>query len=98
MRVPARDLTDDDHELIACARRIVDTQTDGEDGVHTMGAAVRAADGAMYGGINVYHFLGGPCAELVAPLPRCAGVAGASEPVRVSSSGRLSVSRSGARR
>ncbi|GAA2380594.1 cytidine deaminase [Streptomyces sp. XM4011] len=66
MRVPARDLTDDDHELIAYARRIVDTQTDGEDGVHTMGAAVRAADGAMYGGINVYHFLGGPCAELVA--------------------------------
>ncbi|QKV69597.1 hypothetical protein HUT13_13000 [Streptomyces harbinensis] len=97
MRVPARDLTDDDHELIAYARRIVDTQTDGEDGVHTMGAAVRAADGALYGGINVHHFLGGPCA---ASLPRClaAPVSGPSEPVRVSSSGRLSVSRSGARR
>jgi cytidine deaminase len=32
-----------------------------------MGAAVRAADGQMYGGITLYHFTGGPCAELVAP-------------------------------
>jgi cytidine deaminase len=27
---------------------------------------VRTVDGHMYGGINVYHFTGGPCAELVA--------------------------------
>jgi cytidine deaminase len=31
-----------------------------------MGAAVRSADGRLYGGINIYHFTGGPCAELVA--------------------------------
>jgi cytidine deaminase len=31
-----------------------------------MGAAVRGVDGRMYGGINLYHFTGGPCAELVA--------------------------------
>jgi cytidine deaminase len=31
-----------------------------------MGAAVRDVDGKIYGGINVYHFTGGPCAELVA--------------------------------
>ena len=31
-----------------------------------MGAAVRGVDGKMYGGINLYHFTGGPCAELVA--------------------------------
>jgi len=31
-----------------------------------MGAAVRAVDGKMHGGINLYHFTGGPCAELVA--------------------------------
>jgi cytidine deaminase len=31
-----------------------------------MGAAVRGVDGSIYGGINLYHFTGGPCAELVA--------------------------------
>jgi len=61
-----RDLSDDDRELIEYARQIVDANTDGVDGVHTMGAAVRAADGQMFGGINLYHFTGGPCAELVA--------------------------------
>jgi len=61
-----RDLTGDDHELIEHARAIVDANTDGVDGVHTMGAAVRGKDGRIYGGINLYHFTGGPCAELVA--------------------------------
>jgi cytidine deaminase len=61
-----RDLTDDDRELIEYARTIVDANTDGVDGVHTMGAAVRGLDGRIYGGINLYHFTGGPCAELVA--------------------------------
>lgn len=64
--MPSRELTPQDQELIEFARQIVDANTDGEDGVHTMGAAVRAADGKMYGGINLYHFTGGPCAELVA--------------------------------
>jgi cytidine deaminase len=59
-------LTAADHELIELARRTVDANTDGPDGVYTMGAAVRAADGRMFAGINLYHFLGGPCAELVA--------------------------------
>ena len=66
MDVPIRELTADDLELIELARQIVDANTDGEFGIHTMGAAVRAADGKMYGGINVYHHTGGPCAELVA--------------------------------
>jgi len=66
MNVPSRELTPEDLELIEFARRIVDANTDGEGGVHTMGAAVRGVDGAMYGGINLYHFTGGPCAELVA--------------------------------
>ena len=61
-----RRLTDDDRELIEFARRIVDANTDGVDGVHTMGAAVRGSDGRMFGGINLFHFTGGPCAELVA--------------------------------
>ncbi len=63
----ARELTHDEVELIAHARRIVDAHGDGDqDGRHTMGAAVRSADGSVYGGINLYHFTGGPCAELVA--------------------------------
>ncbi|MFG2576341.1 ASCH domain-containing protein [Streptomyces sp. NPDC048481] len=31
-----------------------------------MGAAVMAADHRMFAGVNLYHFTGGPCAELVA--------------------------------
>ena len=57
-------LTDADRELMDAARRTVDENTDGD--VYTMGAAVRAADGRIFTGINVYHFTGGPCAELVA--------------------------------
>ncbi|MGH3276022.1 MAG: cytidine deaminase family protein [Streptosporangiaceae bacterium] len=60
------ELTSDDLDLIEFARRIIDANTDSVAGVHTMGAAVRAADGQMFGGINLYHFTGGPCAELVA--------------------------------
>ena len=66
MGIDLRPLTDEDHELIELARRTVDENTDGPDGVYTMGAAVRAADGRMFAGINLYHFTGGPCAELVA--------------------------------
>ncbi|MFI6948371.1 cytidine deaminase family protein [Streptomyces sp. NPDC050422] len=66
MDIPCRELTSEDLALIAFAKRIVDANTDGEEGAHTMGAAVRGADGKIYGGINVYHFTGGPCAELVA--------------------------------
>ena len=64
--VTLRPLTDDDRQLIELARRTVDANTDGPDGVYTMGAAVRGVDGRMYAGINLYHFTGGPCAELVA--------------------------------
>lgn len=65
----ARTVTPDETELIDLARRTIDETTDAgpaEDGVHTMGAAVRAADGRTFVGVNVYHFTGGPCAELVA--------------------------------
>lgn len=51
------------------ARSTIDATTDAgpdEDGVHTMGAAVLASDGRMFAGVNLYHFTGGPCAELVA--------------------------------
>ncbi|WP_211268621.1 cytidine deaminase family protein [Actinoplanes subtropicus] len=60
------ELTPEDQDLMAYAGAIVDANTDGDGGVYTMGAAVRDAQGRMHGGINLYHFLGGPCAELVA--------------------------------
>lgn len=62
-------LTAADVELIDLARATIDANTDAgpdEDGVYTMGAAVRAGDGRMFAGVNLYHFTGGPCAELVA--------------------------------
>ncbi|AXE26161.1 cytidine deaminase [Streptomyces globosus] len=57
-------LPQEDLELVEFARHIVEANGDGE--AHTVGAAVRDAQGRMFGGINLYHFTGGPCAELVA--------------------------------
>jgi len=65
----ARELTNEDWELVELARSTIDANTDAgpdQDGVHTMGAAVRASDGRMFAGVNLFHFTGGPCAELVA--------------------------------
>lgn len=53
-----------DLELIDAAAEVVDRAGDGL--VHTVGAAVRDSSGAIHVGINVFHFAGGPCAELVA--------------------------------
>lgn len=61
--------TAEDVELVELAREAIDANTDAgpdEDGAHTMGAAVREADGRTFAGVNLYHFTGGPCAELVA--------------------------------
>lgn len=64
------ELTDDDMELIDAARAVIDANTDAPDvdsaGIHTMGAAVRDSYGRIHVGVNVAHFTGGPCAELVA--------------------------------
>lgn len=52
-----------DRELVQRATEIVDRCGDGR--VHTVAAAARASDGRIVTGLNVYHFTGGPCAELV---------------------------------
>ena len=62
----ACELTAADRELVELARAVIDANTDGDDGVHTVGAAVRDVEGRVFVGVNVYHFTGGPCAELVA--------------------------------
>lgn len=41
-------------------------RTLGDDPNHTVAAAVMDIDGRVHQGVNVYHFTGGPCAELVA--------------------------------
>lgn len=88
----ATTLTDDERALIEAARTTIDATTDAgpdEDGVHTMGAAVRASDGRVFTGVNVYHFTGGPCAELVAlGAARAAGATGLTHIVAVGNHGR----------
>lgn len=85
-------LTDSDFELINFARETIDATTDAgvdQDGIHTMGAAVRAADGRVFAGVNIYHFTGGPCAELVAlGAARAAGAVELTHIVAVGNHGR----------
>lgn len=52
-----------DHELIDVATKLIAARTD--DRLHTTAAAARAGDGRILTGLNVFHFTGGPCAELV---------------------------------
>lgn len=70
MDAPVEPLSDADRELINAAQAVIDAHTDAADadsgGVHTVGAAVRDADGRIHVGVNLAHFTGGPCAELVA--------------------------------
>lgn len=70
MNVQLQNLADDDWELVEAARAVIDANTDTPDvntaGVHTMGAAVYDSDGCIHVGVNLAHFTGGPCAELVA--------------------------------
>lgn len=90
--VSARELTDEEWQLVEVARSTIDASTDAgpdEDGVHTMGAAVLASDGRMFASVNLYHFTGGPCAELVAlGTARAGGARGLTTIVAVGNHGR----------
>ncbi|MER6122034.1 cytidine deaminase [Streptomyces sp. NPDC001795] len=52
-----------DDELIRAAAHVARGRCRGDN--HTMAAAARARDGRIVTAVNVYHFTGGPCAELV---------------------------------
>ncbi|GAA4806099.1 cytidine deaminase [Streptomyces ziwulingensis] len=52
-----------DRELVEAATRVARTRCRGER--HTVAAAARARDGRIVTALNVYHFTGGPCAELI---------------------------------
>ena len=51
-------------KLIQAAHDVVTVHSDGKN--HTVAAAVLAANGSIVTGVNLSHFTGGPCAELVA--------------------------------
>lgn len=57
-------MTSEDAALVAAAIELARARCHGEE--HTVAAVVRARDGRTARGVNVYHFTGGPCAELVA--------------------------------
>ncbi|MFJ9839409.1 cytidine deaminase family protein [Kitasatospora sp. NPDC101155] len=52
-----------DEELVAAAQAVAERYTRGDN--HSVAAAGRNADGRIVTAVNVYHFTGGPCAELV---------------------------------
>jgi cytidine deaminase len=52
-----------DLDLIERARALIELRSD--DRYHTTAAAARTEDGSVVLGVNVFHFTGGPCAELV---------------------------------
>lgn len=57
------ELDQDLAELVEAAARLVAAHAKGDD--HTVACAARDRDGRIITGLNVYHFTGGPCAELV---------------------------------
>ncbi len=80
-------LYSEDEELVAAARRTIDEY--GDQDVHTVAAAVRDERGAIHVGVNLYHFTGGPCAELVALAnARAAGARAPQTIVAVGDDGR----------
>ena len=50
--------------LIQSASEMLVRSGDGDN--HTVAAAIYAEDGLITSGMNLYHFTGGPCAEIVA--------------------------------
>lgn len=89
MAMELRELTEDDHELIALASQVIDANVDADGFVHTVGAAIRDSEGKLHAGVNVHHFTGGPCAELVAlGAARASGARDLNTIVAVADSGR----------
>lgn len=56
-------IRDTDRALVQAATAVARLRCRGE--YHTAAAAARTADGRVFTGVNVYHFTGGPCAEVV---------------------------------
>lgn len=74
-------------ELVAAARSVLRANGDGD--IHTVAAAVLDENARIHVGLNLYHFTGGPCAELVAlAVARAAGARAPRLIVAVGDAGR----------
>ena len=67
-------------KIIRSASEMLARSGDGDN--HTVAASLFADDGAIYSGVNLYHFTGGPCAEIVA-LARLASEGGGAKPLAI---------------
>ncbi|KAL3475222.1 cytidine deaminase-like protein [Aspergillus californicus] len=56
-------LTTEELALVETATTTINNISLSED--YSVGSAALASDGRIFSGVNVYHFTGGPCAELV---------------------------------
>jgi cytidine deaminase len=54
----------DGNKLIEVARELIEGCSDDKN--HTVASAILTTDGSIVTGINLYHFTGGPCAEITA--------------------------------
>ena len=73
--------------LVEAAHSVLRAHGDGD--VHTVAAAVLDEKGRIHVGLNLYHFTGGPCAELVAlGAARAAGATAITHIVAVGNHGR----------
>ncbi|MDV9174731.1 hypothetical protein R6V09_32050 [Streptomyces sp. W16] len=79
----AMKLSDSDRRVIEAAERLAATL--GSDPNHTVAAAAMDTAGRIHEAVNVYHFTGGPCAELVAL--GVAATAGAGPLVTIAAAG-----------
>ena len=66
--------------LIQSALEMLARSGDGDN--HTVAASINADDGKFYSGMNLYHFTGGPCAEIVA-LARLVSEGGGAKPLAI---------------
>ncbi|MET0416692.1 MAG: ASCH domain-containing protein [Actinoplanes sp.] len=62
--MPPSDFAAADIDLVKAARSALRAGGDGD--IHTVAAAVLDENDRIHVGLNLYHFTGGPCAELVA--------------------------------
>ena len=67
-------------DMVRLASEMLVRSGDGNN--HTVAASIYADDGAIYGGMNLYHFTGGPCAEIVA-LARLVSEGGGAKPLAI---------------
>ncbi len=67
-------------KMVRSASETLARSGDGDN--HTVAASLYAEDGLIYSGMNLYHFTGGPCAEIVA-LARMVSDGGGTKPLAI---------------